>query len=180
MFHFRRKKSIALLLTVCFLLTMVAPGFAAGTEPGADSCTVGVAIVDVKEGNLIFGSKNVKVQSSNDYDMTALGALDAAGVPYETQHYSGMGHMVTSINELANEGMDGWMYTVNDEHATRSADAYEIKEGDHIVWYYATIGSSHPQWDSLQIPDSMTFVQFFICFQPAYSGYAGKRIISRF
>jgi LPXTG-motif cell wall-anchored protein len=157
MFHFRRKKSIALLLTVCFLLTMVAPGFAAGTEPGADSCTVGVAIVDVKEGNLIFGSKNVKVQSSNDYDMTALGALDAAGVPYETQHYSGMGHMVTSINELANEGMDGWMYTVNDEHATRSADAYEIKEGDHIVWYYATIGSSHPQWDSLQIPDSMTF-----------------------
>ena len=38
-----------------------------------------------------------------------------------------LGHMVTSINELANEGLDGWMYTVNDEHATRSADTYEIK-----------------------------------------------------
>lgn len=156
MFRFRKKKSIALLLTVCFLFVMVMPGYAADTEKSADSCTVGVAIVD-NEGNLIFGSKNVKVQSSNDYDMTALGALDAAGVPYETQHYSGMGHMVTSINELANEGLDGWMYTVNDEHATRSADTYEIKEGDHIVWYYGAFGTEPPQWDSLQIPDSMTF-----------------------
>jgi len=156
MFHFHRKKSIALLLTICFLFVMVMPGYAADTGTPADSCTVGVAIVD-NEGNLIFGSKSIKVQSSSEYGMTALGALHATGVPYETKDYGSLGHMVTSINELANEGLDGWMYTVNDEHATRSADTYEIKEGDHIVWYYATIGSSHPQWDSLQIPDSITF-----------------------
>lgn len=158
MFHFRRKKSIALLLTVCFLLTMVAPGFAAGTEPGADSCTVGVAIVDVKEGNLIFGSKNVKVQSSNDYDMTALGALDAVGVPYETKDYGSMGQMVTSINGIVSDpDTFNWLFTVNDKFPDKGADAYEVKEGDNIVWYYGAFDAEPPQWDSLQIPGSITF-----------------------
>jgi LPXTG-motif cell wall-anchored protein len=155
MFHFRRKKSIALLLTVCFLFVMVMPGYAAETNTTADSCTVGVAVVD-NQGNLIFGSKNVTVQDSSEFGMTALGALDAAGVPYETKDYGSMGHMITSINGIANEGLDGWMYTVNDKHATQGADAYEIKEGDHIVWYYGTMGSDSSQWDSLQIPDSIT------------------------
>ncbi len=158
MFRFRRKKSIALLLTICFLFVMVMPGYAADSETGADSCTVGVAIVD-NEGNLIFGSKNVKVQSSTEYGMTALGALHATGVPYETKDYGSLGHMVTSINGLANdpETWDGWKLAVNDEGATQSADAYEIKEGDHFVWYYGAFDADPPEWGSLQIPDIITF-----------------------
>ena len=80
--------------------------------------------------------------------MTALGALHATGVPYETKDYGSLGHMVTSINGLANdpETWDGWKLAVNDEGATQSADAYEIKEGDHFVWYYGAFDADPPEW----------------------------------
>jgi hypothetical protein len=52
MFRFYRKKSIALLLTVCFLLTMVAPGFAAGTGGTGNS------LQDARDGIVGYYSKN--------------------------------------------------------------------------------------------------------------------------
>lgn len=158
MFRFCRKKSIALMLTVCFLLTMVAPGFAADQETTPDSCTVGVAVVDA-QGNLVYGSKNVTVQESGSFGLTALGALlgavDEAEIPYEIEEYS-WGHMLKSINGVANDPVtyDGWLFAVNDKSLEIGADAFEIKEGDRIVCYYGAFGDELPKWNSLQIPDS--------------------------
>lgn len=154
MFRFHRKKSIALLLTICFLFVMVMPGYAADTGTGADSCTVGVAIVD-NQGNLIFGSKSVKVQSSAEYGMTALGALAATGVTYEVDDDD----KIISINGLENDLVNGkgWRLAVNGGAVGDSAEAYALKEGDHIVWYYGASDADPPQWDILQIPDNTNF-----------------------
>jgi LPXTG-motif cell wall-anchored protein len=74
MFHFRRKKSIALLLTVCFLFVMVMPGYAAGTE------VTGNSLQDAREGIVGYYSKN----KTNLSTWREVVALNAAGQDVST------------------------------------------------------------------------------------------------
>ncbi|HBI27395.1 MAG TPA: hypothetical protein DDY25_06685, partial [Peptococcaceae bacterium] len=74
MFHFRRKKSIALLLTVCFLFVMVMPGYAAGTE------VTGNSLQDARDGIVGYYSKN----KTNLSTWREVVALNAAGQDVST------------------------------------------------------------------------------------------------
>ncbi len=91
--------------------------------------------------------KNSEIHSNNKVKaiekQTALDALkqalDTATIDYELE-ISQWGMYVKSINgESAGSlgGWDGWMYSVNDEILEIGADAYELREGDNLKFYYS-------------------------------------------
>lgn len=46
---------------------------------------------------------------------------------------------VTQIGEYKEKmqgGYSGWMYKVNNEEPTVSADQYHVNNGDYVLWYY--------------------------------------------
>lgn len=78
--------------------------------------------------------------------LTALGALQAT-----TDKYVLKGSMVTEIFGIQNEGMGGWMYTINDKVPEVYSDKAVVKEGDKVVWFYIADGNEYkvPKWSEL-------------------------------
>lgn len=118
------------------------------TPPGGNNtCTVEIAVVGMDK-ELFYGPGSVMISSDNKWGMTVLGALDATGLPYTMS--STWPDFVESISGLANEGMSGWCYTVNDTIPSVAAAKYTVKDGDRIIWYYSKdMNEPPPKWDDL-------------------------------
>ncbi len=76
---------------------------------------------------------------------TVLGLLDVAAadadIEVETEYYSGLGSMVTSIGDVQNgleyEGENYyWMYYLNDEKGTVGAGSQTLEDGDVVEWRF--------------------------------------------
>ncbi len=110
--------------------------------------TVGLAVAG-RNNKLLYGPSSVSVDKSNKWGLTALGALDASGLAYETSSWS-YGDLVYSIEGLSNSGMSGWMYTVNGSVPGVGADKYNINDKDKIIFYYSeSMDQQPPRWDEL-------------------------------
>lgn len=123
------------------------------SSPGGGSVsediTVGLAVVGM-DNELLYGPSYVSVDESNEWGFTALGALDASGLSYETSSWA-YGDFVESIEGQANSGMSGWMFTVNGVSPAVGADQYEIEEDDEIIFYYSqSMDQEPPRWDDLE------------------------------
>ncbi len=123
------------------------------SSPGGGSTvteiTVGLAVVGM-DNKLLYGPSYVSVDESNEWGLTALGALDAPGLSYETNSWS-YGDFVVSIEGQANSGLSGWMYNVNGVAPAVGADQYEIEKGDKIIFYYSeSMDQEPPTWDTLK------------------------------
>ncbi|MGI9861283.1 S-layer homology domain-containing protein [Moorella naiadis] len=132
-------------LTAAATLTVPAPpsGGAAAT-----AVTVGMAAVGMNN-ELLYGPSYVMVPQGNKWGLTALGALEAAGVYYHTSTWS-WGVLVDDIAGQANSGMAGWMYAVNGQMPSFGPEKYNINEGDKIIWYYSkSMDQQPPTWDEL-------------------------------
>ena len=146
--HF--KKIGILFLVWALALSLAAPVFAGG----AADCTVKVAVVG-PGGELMYGSHSVVVKEDHPWGVTALGALEAAGVDYDGTDYGEMGFLVESIGGQAAVYPAGWLYTVNDKSILVAASSCPVEEGDEVLWYYSTsFEAPAPQWSDLkeQIP----------------------------
>ncbi|WP_194174847.1 S-layer homology domain-containing protein [Desulfofundulus thermobenzoicus] len=132
-------------LTASATLTVKSAGGGGGT---ATAVTVGMAVVGMNN-ELLFDPSYVTVSKDNKWGLTALGALDASGVPYHTSTWS-WGVLVDEIAGQANSGMAGWMYTVNGQVPSFGPEKYNIKEGDRIIFYYSkSMDQQPPRWDDL-------------------------------
>jgi hypothetical protein len=132
-------------LTASAALTVQAAG---GGNAPVTVVTVGMAVVGMNN-ELLFGPSYVTVTKDNQWGLTALGALDASGVPYHTSTWS-WGVLVDEIAGQANSGMAGWMYTVNGQVPSYGPEKYNIKEGDRIIFYYSKSMDQQPlKWDDL-------------------------------
>lgn len=78
-------------------------------------------------------------------EATALGALETASLAgefyYRLQAQS-FGPYVSQIGRLPGEGASGWVYKVNGISPPVGADAYVVKAGDEVLWYYATFSDT--------------------------------------
>jgi hypothetical protein len=76
---------------------------------------------------------------------TALGALESASVAgeffYELQSLS-FGLFVDRIGRYPGGGESGWAYKVNDVSPPVGAAEYVLKDGDRVLWYWATFGAA--------------------------------------
>ncbi|MBC7346375.1 MAG: DUF4430 domain-containing protein, partial [Clostridia bacterium] len=120
---------------------------AGGGQGGPATCRVGVAVVG-KNGELLFGPGYVELAEGGTWGLTALGALDATGLPYRvSSQYEGF---VEEIAGQANQGWSGWCYAVNDTLPTVAAHQCRLADGDRVVWYYSQDFSTPvPRWEDL-------------------------------
>lgn len=114
---------------------------------GNETAAVSVAVVG-KDGVVLYGPAEVRLTKKNRWDITALGALDATGLPYEVSaRWAGL---VESVAGQRNKGQAGWMYKVNGEIPMVAADRKTLAAGDKVIWWYSrSIDDPTPNWQGL-------------------------------
>jgi hypothetical protein len=88
----------------------------------------------------IFGPTQPKIQADNA--LQALDVASTAGEFYYGKTSSSLGDYVSQIGKYASEGSSGWVFKVNGISPPVGADKVELKDGDIVLWYYATFGPS--------------------------------------
>jgi hypothetical protein len=88
----------------------------------------------------IYGAAEPSVSAGN-----ALQALDAASTAGEF-HYAlttaSFGQYVSQIGKYAAGGSSGWVFKVNGASPPVAADQVTLKDGDVVLWYWATFGAA--------------------------------------
>jgi len=122
---------------------------AATQTPAAsgEATVVNIAVIG-RDGELLYGPAEVKIAKENTWGITALGVLDATGLPYTiSARYA---DLVDSIAGQRNRGQAGWMYSVNGEIPAVAAAKKPVKQGDKVVWWYSkSMEQKPPTWDEL-------------------------------
>jgi len=114
-------------------------------QPGEKE--VEIAVVGLN-GELLYGPQKVTVTEKNFGGVTALGALDATGLPYVTSRRWAI--FVEAVAGQRNKGQAGWMYQVNNEIPPAGSDQKPLKEGDRVIWWYSERNDSRPPaWEQL-------------------------------
>ena len=102
---------------------------------------VGVHVrVEGKTRN-IFGSTEPTLTAKAN----ALDALDSASLAAEFYYHvttTSFGPYVDQIGRYVAGGSNGWVFKVNGVSPPVGADAVVLKDGDRVLWYWATFGPS--------------------------------------
>jgi hypothetical protein len=87
----------------------------------------------------IFGSSEPTLSVKSN----ALDALDSASVAGEFYYHvqlASFGRYVDQVGRYPATGSSGWVFKVNGVSPPVGADAVTLKDGDHVLWYWATFG----------------------------------------
>ena len=87
----------------------------------------------------IFGSTEPTLTSKAN----ALDALDSASLAAEFYYHvttTSFGPYVDQIGRYVAAGSNGWVFKVNGVSPPVGADAVVLKDGDRVLWYWATFG----------------------------------------
>ena len=139
--------------------------------------------VELKQGNFTIMANGNSYEVSN---LTALGALNAANLVARFNYtvndkwYESWGSLlVDSIYGIENNGTSGWMYWVNypnESMPMTGANAYSVKDGDTIYWYYSTSMNDTPNNSSyvikINVKTEKVFVNSFNVSKGSRGGYA--------
>jgi hypothetical protein len=125
--------------------------------PAALAATVQIRV----EGRTttIFGAAQPRVTADN-----ALQALDVASTAGEF-HYAlttaSFGTYVSQIGKYPAAGTSGWAFKVNGVSPPVGADQVALKDGDIVLWYWATFGSTGgpPTLELRRLPGNCYVVQ---------------------
>jgi hypothetical protein len=144
--RFRLPRLVA--LSVLLLLALAPAAVAASVKIRVEGKTT-----------TIFGTTQPRVTADN-----ALQALDAASTVGE--FYYGMttasfGDYVSQIGKYPAGGNAGWVFKVNGVSPPVGADKVTLKDGDVVLWYYATFGPAGgpPTLELQRLPANCYVVQ---------------------
>jgi hypothetical protein len=90
------------------------------------------------ETRTLFGSTAPSLDATN-----ALDALDAASVAGEFYFHistTSFGPYVDQIGKYPAAGSSGWVFKVDGASPPVGANAVQLKDGDSVLWYWATFG----------------------------------------
>jgi hypothetical protein len=82
----------------------------------------------------IFGANQPTLTSGPN----ALAALDAASLAGEFYYHVSPGPFVDQIGRYPGAGFSGWSYKINGVSPPVAADQAPVKDGDTVLWYWAT------------------------------------------
>ena len=107
----------------------------------------------------IFGPSQPGVTADNA--LQALDVASTAGEFYYALTASSFGDYVSQIGKYAAAGSAGWVFKVNGVSPPVGADKVVLKDGDVVLWYYATFGSTGgpPTLDLQRLPRNCYLVQ---------------------
>ena len=114
-------------LSVLLALALTPAAFAANVKIRVEGKT-----------NTIFGASQPTVTADN-----ALQALDAAsfaGEFYYGMTTSSFGPYVSQVGKYPADQSSGWVFKVNGISSQVGADKAVVKDGDVVLWYWATFG----------------------------------------
>ena len=124
---FRRLMILAVVTALCAVLAEAALG-------------VDVRVRVEGRSQTIYGATQPQVSVPAG---TALGALEAASLRgefyYHVTEFS-FGPFVDQIGRYRAEGLNGWTFKVNGVSPQVGSDVTLVKDGDVVVWYWATFG----------------------------------------
>ncbi len=142
------RRPLVLLVTLLFAGVLTSAALAANVKIRVEGRTT-----------TIFGPAQVKVQADN-----ALQALDEASVIGEFYYLVSsvsFGDYVSQIGKYPAAGSAGWVFKVNGASPLVGADKVELKDGDVVLWYYATFGATGgpPTLELQRLPGNCYVVQ---------------------
>jgi len=88
----------------------------------------------------IFGASQPRITADNP--LQALEVASTAGEFYYGMTTSSFGDYVSQIGKYGASGTSGWAFKVNGVSPPVGADKVTLKDGDVVLWYYATFGNS--------------------------------------
>jgi hypothetical protein len=111
---------------------------AAGAPVAALAATVQIRVEG--KSQTIFGAAPPKVQAANALEALELASL--AGEFYYHVTTTSFGPYVDQIGRFPAAGPSGWVFKVNGTSPPVGADKVELREGDSILWYWATFDAN--------------------------------------
>jgi hypothetical protein len=118
-------KRLILLLTV--LLVLPASALAATVKVRVEGKT-----------QTLFAPTELTVTAATAQD--ALEQASLAGEFYYHVTVTGFGPYVDQVGRFGGTADSGWVFKVNDVSPPVGADKVTLKDGDRVLWYYATFG----------------------------------------
>jgi len=121
------RRLIVLVTVVGLVLTLAATALGASVTVRVEGKT-----------QSIFGSSPLKLDAPN-----ALAALDVAsslGEFYVQVTQASFGQYVSQVGKYPGAGASGWVFKVNGVSPPVGADQVVLKDGDEVLWYFATFG----------------------------------------
>ena len=107
----------------------------------------------------IFGAAQPAVTADNA--LQALDVASTAGEFYYGMTTSSFGDYVSQIGKYPAAGSAGWAFKVNGVSPPVGADKVTLKDGDIVLWYYATFGNAGgpPTLELQRLPANCYVVQ---------------------
>ena len=138
-------------------LIIISLLFAAIVTPTALAASVKIRV----EGKTqtIFGPTQPGVTADNA--LQALDTASTAGEFYYALTASSFGNYVSQIGKYPAAGSAGWVFKVNGVSPPVGADKVVLKDGDVVLWYYATFGATGgpPTLELQRLPRNCYLVQ---------------------
>ena len=115
----------------------------------------------------IYGASQPTVAGADPLE--ALDAASFAGEFYYLVTTSSFGDYVSQVGKYAGDRSSGWVFKVNGISPPVGARSVVLKDGDTVLWYYATFGPTGgpPTLDLQRLPGN--------CYRVAAVNDAGKR-----
>jgi Domain of unknown function (DUF4430) len=100
----------------------------------------------------IFGASQPAVTADNP--LQALDLASTAGEFFYGTTTASFGTYVSQIGKYAADGPSGWVFKVNGVSPPVGADQVALKDGDVVLWYWATFGAAGgpPTLELLRLP----------------------------
>jgi hypothetical protein len=107
----------------------------------------------------IFGPAQPTITADNA--LQALDAASTAGEFYYGMTTSSFGDYVSQIGKYPASASTGWVFKVNGVSPPVGADKVTLKDGDVVLWYYATFGPAGgpPTLELQRLPANCYVVQ---------------------
>ena len=107
----------------------------------------------------IFGAAQARVAADNA--LQALDVASTAGEFYYGMTTSSFGDYVSQIGKYPAAGTSGWAFKVNGVSPPVGADKVALKDGDVVLWYFATFGTAGgpPTLELQRLPGNCYVVQ---------------------
>ena len=120
------------------LVLVTVLGLALALSAAALSATVTVRVEGKTQS--IFGSLPVKLDAPNP--LVALDGASIRGEFYVRLTQTSFGTYVSQVGRYPEAGAAGWVFKVNGASPPVGADAVTLKDGDEVLWYYATFSDT--------------------------------------
>ena len=107
----------------------------------------------------IFGAAQPRLAADNA--LQALDVASTAGEFYYGTTTADFGTYVSQIGKYPAAGSAGWVFKVNGVSPPVGADKVTLKDGDAVLWYYATFGATGgpPTLELQRLPANCYVVQ---------------------